>query len=175
MNRRSPPCSTPRRGKDPASSRARRNWLLAANALALAGLAGPVRVRAQAADAGAPLPAIPVLREAVAGRPVTRARVRLELPQLAENGNSVPITVGVDAPMTEQSYVRRITLYSEKNPQPRMASFTLGPYSGRAEVVTRVRLAGTQHVVALAELSDGSLLADVVGVEVTVAACVDGS
>lgn len=99
--------------------------------------------------------------------------VRLVVPELIENGNSVPVSVRVDSPMTERDHVRRIALFSEKNPQPQVAVFHLGPRSGRAEVSTRIRLADSQRLVAIAELTDGRFVQTAVEVIVTLAACIE--
>jgi sulfur-oxidizing protein SoxY len=97
--------------------------------------------------------------------------VTLELPKLAENGAIVPVTVSVDSPMTEQDHVRRIHLFAEKNPLPRMVEFELGPHNGRARVASRIRIADSQHITAIAVMSDGSLWSAAVQVEVTVTGC----
>jgi sulfur-oxidizing protein SoxY len=104
-----------------------------------------------------------------------RGRVKLELPVLADNGNSVPMKVSVESPMSEADHVKLIRLISERNPERQMAVFHLGPYSGAAEVSSRVRLAGSQVVTAIAEMSDGSQWMDSAHVQVTLSACVDES
>lgn len=104
-----------------------------------------------------------------------QGRVRLDIPTLVENGNAVPVTISVDSPMTEDRHVRRLALLTERNPQAQVAVFILGPASGRAQVSTRMRLATSQTVWALAELSDGSWWQQQVEVIVTLAACVEGS
>ena len=104
-----------------------------------------------------------------------KERVHLELPLLIENGNSVPLRVRVDSPMTREDHVRVIHLLSEKNPVRHMASFHLGSRAGRADIQTRVRLAGSQRVVALAQMSDGSFYADGRSIVVTLSACLDES
>ena len=109
------------------------------------------------------------------GKSVMPGRVKLELPALAENGHSVAMTVKVESPMTTGEHVRAVHLISEKNPVRDMATFYLGPQSGRAEVGSRIRLNGTQRMVAIAELSDGSFWSDAVDIEVREAACTDGS
>jgi sulfur-oxidizing protein SoxY len=101
-------------------------------------------------------------------------RVRLDLPALVENGNAAPLTVAVDSPMTPDSFVRRIAVFNEKNPQPNVAVFHLGPRNGRAVVSTRIRLADSQTIVAVAELSDGSFRSASAEVIVTLAACLEG-
>lgn len=100
-------------------------------------------------------------------------RVKLELPVLADNGNSVPMKITVESPMTESSHVKVIRLISERNPERQMAVFHLGPRSGAAEITSRVRLAGSQTVTAIAEMSDGSQWMDSAHVQVTLSACVD--
>ncbi|HEX2540332.1 MAG TPA: SoxY-related AACIE arm protein [Caldimonas sp.] len=106
--------------------------------------------------------------------PPGTGRVRLEIAPLVENGNAVPITVKVESPMTVADHVREIAVFTEKNPQLDVVRFHLGPGNGRAEVATRIRLATSQHVVALARLSDGSVWQHAVSVLVTLAACIEG-
>lgn len=101
--------------------------------------------------------------------------MKLELPVLADNGNSVPMRITVESPMTEADHVKVIRLISERNPERQMAVFHLGPRSGAAEITSRVRLAGSQTVTAIAEMSDGSQWMDTARVQVTLSACVDES
>ncbi|HET7764816.1 MAG TPA: thiosulfate oxidation carrier protein SoxY [Burkholderiales bacterium] len=109
------------------------------------------------------------------GAPVRKGKVKVTLPQLADNGNSVPIRIVVDSPMTATDYVKSIHLYSERNPVSNMANFYLGPRSGKAEIDSRVRLAGSQKVTAVAALSDGSFWYDAASIVVTLSACLDES
>lgn len=113
------------------------------------------------------------IHRVVGTTPVNKGKVRLELPPLVENGNTVALAVTVDSPMTQAEYVKVIHVFSEKNPQPYIATFHLGPRAGRASVATRVRLADTQTVVAICEMSDSSFWSDSVNVVVTLAACVE--
>jgi sulfur-oxidizing protein SoxY len=113
------------------------------------------------------------IRKVVGSARVTAGRVRLELPPLSENGNSVPLAVSVESPMTAADHVKAIHVFTEKNPQPDVASFRLGPRAGRASVATRIRLADTQTVTAIAELSDGSFWSASAAVVVTLAACLE--
>lgn len=99
--------------------------------------------------------------------------IRLDMPELVENGNSVPLNVEVDSPMTEREHVRRIAVFSEKNPQPQVVVFRLSPRNGRARVATRMRMADTQRLTAVAEMSDGSFRQHTVEVLVTLAACLE--
>jgi sulfur-oxidizing protein SoxY len=114
-----------------------------------------------------------LIEQATKGAPAKRGRVKLELPLLADNGNSVPMKVTVESAMSEQDHVKTIRLLSERNPEPQMAVFHLGPRAGVAEVSSRVRLAGSQRVTALAEMSDGSFWMDTAEVVVTLSACMD--
>jgi sulfur-oxidizing protein SoxY len=140
----------------------------------LAGLAAVPLLPARAARAQ-PDPFAPLVLQVTGGAPVRLGRVTVDTPRLADNGHSVPLTVSVESPMTAADHVRSITLLSEKNPRPIMATFHLGPQAGRAEVATRVRLATTQRVLAIAQLSDGSYWAGSAEVEVTESACLDAS
>ncbi len=157
---------------------ARRRFLAALLAL----LALPRRVLAQ--PSVNPAPGIDArmlntpqgtLQAILKGAEMRRGRVRLELAQVADDGHSVPLIVRVDSPMSEADHVRRIDLVSEKNPVPLMATFFLGPHTGRAEIESRVRLNGTQRVTALAQFSDGSFWFDAADIVVNEAACIDGS
>ena len=107
------------------------------------------------------------------GRPTEAGRVLLDLPALVENGNSVPVRVEVASTMNERDHVQRIALFSEKNPLPQVAVFYLGPRAGRAAVTTRMRLADSQKVVAVAHMSDGSFRRVHADVIVTLAACIE--
>ena len=113
------------------------------------------------------------VRKVVGSARVTPGKIKLDLPPLIENGNAVPLTVTVDSPMTEAQHVRAVHVFTEKNPQPYVVSFYLGPRAGRAKVATRVRLADSQNVVAICELSDGSFWSDSAGIVVTLAACLE--
>jgi len=114
------------------------------------------------------------IRALVGDAKVTPGKVKLELPPIVENGNTVSLTVSVDSPMSEGEYVAGIHLFNEKNPQPYIAAFHLGLRAGRAAVSTRTRLADSQRVVAIARLSDGNFWADSADVIVTLAACAEG-
>jgi sulfur-oxidizing protein SoxY len=120
-------------------------------------------------------PFAPLVRQVTGGAPVRPGRVTVDTPRLADNGHSVPLRVSVESPMTATDYVRSITLLSERNPRPIMATFYLCPKAGRAEVVTRVRLNSTQRLLAVAQLSDGSYWSGNAEVEVTESACLDAS
>ena len=108
------------------------------------------------------------------GAPVMPGRVRLELPTLADTGHSVPMSVSVESPMSETEYVRTIVVLADRNPVRDVCWFYLGPRAARAEVTSRIRLNGSQHVVALAQLSDGTFWSAARHVEVREAACTEG-
>jgi sulfur-oxidizing protein SoxY len=144
----------------------RRAFLLGAGA----GLAAIVAVTPARATPAAMQDAI---RRVVGTAQVRPGRVKLDLPPLVENGSTVPITIGVESPMTAADHVKGLHLFTEKNPQPDVVSFRFGPRAGRASVSTRIRLADTQTVVAIAELSDGSFWSARADVVVTLAACLE--
>lgn len=100
-------------------------------------------------------------------------RVRLDLPEIVENGNSVPVTIRVDSPMTDAEHVRRLALFTERNPQPDVIEIWLGPRAGRAQVSLRMRMAESQTITAVAELSNGSHWMARVEVVVALAACLE--
>lgn len=108
-----------------------------------------------------------------AGKPVTEGRVVFDIAPLVENGNAVPVSVKVDSPMTVADHVQEIVLFNERNPFRDVARFALGPASGVAQVQTRIRLATSQQLVALARMSDGSQWSHHVDVLVTLAACIE--
>lgn len=107
------------------------------------------------------------------GARVASGRVKLEVAPLIENGNSVLLAVSVDSPMTAAEHVRAIHVFAPDNPLPNMVSAYLGPRSGRARIMTRVRVAESQTLLAIAQLSDGSFWSDSVPVVVTLAACTE--
>jgi sulfur-oxidizing protein SoxY len=101
-------------------------------------------------------------------------KLTFEIAKLIDNGNAVPITVRVESPMTEQDQVTDIAVFNEKNPLPEVVKFTLGPRAGKAEVSTRIRLATSQKLTAIARTNDGSYWQQTVDVIVTLAACIEG-
>lgn len=113
------------------------------------------------------------IRKVVGAAQVKPGRMKLDMPPLSENGNTVPLAVTVDSPMTAADHVKAIHVFTEKNPQPDVVSFHLGPRAGRASVSTRIRLADTQTVLAISEMSDGSFWSASAAVVVTLAACLE--
>jgi sulfur-oxidizing protein SoxY len=126
------------------------------------------------ARASQPMNMEAAIREFVGPGSVLDGKVKLEIPPLVDNGNSVTLTVSVESPMSPADYVKRIAVFNEKNPQPQVAVFHLGPRSGKAQVQTRIRLATSQKLVAIAQLSDGSFWSASAESIVTLAACLEG-
>lgn len=113
------------------------------------------------------------VRAYVGNARVQEGRVAIELAELVENGNTVPLGLSVQSPMTPADHVRSLAVFTERNPQPEVAVFHFSPRSGRARVDTRIRLATSQRVVAIATMNDGSCWRRQVDVIVTLAACVE--
>ncbi|MEA3194551.1 MAG: sulfur-oxidizing protein SoxY [Betaproteobacteria bacterium] len=113
------------------------------------------------------------VRKTVGGAQVRNGKVKLDLPPLIDNGNTVPLSVSVDSPMTAADHVTAIHVFTERNPQPYVMSAHLGPRAGRARISTRIRIADTGRVIAIAQLSDGSYWSDTVSVVVTLSACLE--
>ena len=104
---------------------------------------------------------------------VRPGRVTLDIPPLVENGNTVPLTVSVESPMTEADFIKAIHVFNEKNPQPHVFDARLSPRNGKAVVGTRIKLADAQKVVAIAETSTGEFFSASADVIVTIAACIE--
>jgi sulfur-oxidizing protein SoxY len=137
----------------------------------LAGLGALVLARPAAATPEEMAAAI----NAFTGGAVPRqGRVTLEVARLVDNGNTVPITVRVQSPMTAADYVAAIAVFNERNPETGVAVFTLGARAGKAEVSTRIRMATSQKLVAVARMSDGSFWSHSADVVVALAACIEG-
>jgi sulfur-oxidizing protein SoxY len=159
------------RNEMPGKDRSTRRYFLKATGSA-AVAAAVLRVRLRPAEA-TPAMLNSAIRNVVGEAPLRTGRVKLDIPPLVENGNTVPMTVSVTSPMSEDDYVRSIHVFNEKNPQPYIGNFYLGPAAGRAQVSTRIRLADSQKVVAIAQMSDGSFWSASVDVVVTLAACTE--
>ena len=145
----------------------RRQFILAAASSLVLPQALPRTAEASPATAAAAMKAI--LGEA---QP-RQGKVTLEMPPIAENGNSVPLTVSVDSPMSATEHVRSIHVFAQENPLPNVAHFFLGPRAGKAQVSTRMRLFTSQTIVAVAALSDGSFWSGRAEVIITLAACIE--
>jgi sulfur-oxidizing protein SoxY len=143
----------------------RRQILLAAGAVGSMTVARPAAAtEATMAEA---------IRELIGEATLEHGKVKLELPSIVENGNAVPLAVSVDSPMMPADYVESIHVFNQKNPQPYVAAFHLGPRVGKARVASRIRLADSQRVVAIARFNDGSFWSDSADVIVTLAACTE--
>ena len=145
----------------------RRRQVLAAGA----GLAAAVLVRPVAATPDELAAAIAAF---AGGAPVRPGKVTLAVAALVDNGNTVPVTVSVESPMTPADHVAAIALFNERNPERDVARFRLTPRAGRASVSTRIRLATSQQLVAVAQLSDGTYWSQSAEVVVVLAACIEG-
>jgi sulfur-oxidizing protein SoxY len=113
------------------------------------------------------------VRKVTGDAQVRPGRVKLDVPPLIDNGNTVPLSVEVESPMTGADHVKAIHVFTEKNPQPYVITARLGPRAGRARISTRARIADTGTVLAIAEMSDGSFWSDSVHVVVTLSACLE--
>jgi len=152
---------------EPTPSSGRRLLLQAGAAAAAQLLVRPASAQDAAALAAA-------VAQFAGGQPIQKGRVKLEIASLVDNGNVVPMRVTVDSSMTASDRVTEIAVFNEKNPQRDVARFALGPRCGRADVATRIRLATSQKLVALARMGDGSIWSDTVDVIVVLAACIEG-
>ena len=138
---------------------------VSAGALASAALGATVSPAAAANDSA------DLIKKFTGGKAATEGKVKLDLPEIAENGNTVPLTVSVDSPMTEQSYISDVLIVADGNPNGGMVTFHFSPASGVAEANTRIRLAATQDVIAVAKMNDGSFFMASKQVKVTIGGC----
>jgi len=115
--------------------------------------------------------ALDLINKFTGGKQPTQGKVKLDLPEIAENGNAVPMTVSVESPMTADNYVTDVLVVADGNPRGGVATFHFTPDSGVAEANLRIRLAETQNVIAVAKMSDGSLFTDQKQVKVTIGGC----
>ncbi|MDJ0608675.1 MAG: thiosulfate oxidation carrier protein SoxY [Kiloniellales bacterium] len=111
------------------------------------------------------------IKSLVGDAALKEGRITLELPQIAENGNTVPLTVEIDSPMSDQDYCKAVHIFAEGNPLPNVATFRFTPACGQATASTRIRLAKTQNVVAVAEMSNGDVYMSKAEVKVTIGGC----
>ena len=153
----------------PIPQPSRRIFLRCTAALA----AGAVALRPGAKARATPEAMRQAIREVLGEAEARPGKVTLDIPALIENGNAVPLTVSVESPMSEADYVKAIHIFNEKNPQPHVISIVLGARAGRAKVASRIKLADSQQVIAIAEMSDGSFWSGSADVIVTLAACVE--
>jgi sulfur-oxidizing protein SoxY len=113
------------------------------------------------------------IKEVVGDARLNEGRVTIDLPPLVENGNTVPLTITVESPMTDADHIKAIHVFNEKNPQPHLFNAWLGPRAGKASVSTRIKLGDTQKIVAIAETSGGEFWTASADVIVTIAACIE--
>lgn len=111
------------------------------------------------------------LKAFTGGATPTAGRIVLDAPEIAENGNTVPISVSVESPMTADDYVESVMFLADGNPNPAVITFNFTPMSGSAAATTRIRLSKTQNVVAIAKMSNGAVFADTKLVKVTIGGC----
>src|SRR5215467_13161619 len=105
------------------------------------------------------------------GKTAEQGKISIELPEIAENGNTVPLSVTVDAPMSADNYVSEILIVADGNPNPGVATFQLSPLAGKAEASTRIRLATTQNIIAVAKTSKGEFFTNQKLVQVAAGGC----
>jgi sulfur-oxidizing protein SoxY len=111
------------------------------------------------------------IKKFTGGKTPVQGKIKLDLPEIAENGNTVPMTVSVESPMTEQSHVTDVMVFANENPRSGVVTFHFSPASGVAEANTRIRLAATQDVTAVAKMNDGSFFMASKQVKVTIGGC----
>ncbi len=144
----------------------RRKMLGSTLGVAVAGLLGGTSIAH-----AAPEDVAARIKELAGEAEVKSGAITLNSPEIAENGNSVPISVSVESPMTDDDYVESVVILAEGNPLPSVATFNFSPASGEAVASTRMRLAKTQNVVAIAKMSNGAVFSDTREVKVTIGGC----
>ena len=147
----------------------RRDFVLGASAAALVSALLPAMSGSAAAEAKPTWQ--DAMKKAIGDAKPAEGKVSLELPEIAENGNTVPFTVSVESPMTDADHVKAVHVFASKNPRPDVASFFFSPKSGKATATTRMRLGTTQDVIAVAEMSDGKFYIGQRTVKVTIGGC----
>lgn len=143
----------------------RRDFLKTGSMAALAAVLAPHMALAEEAEVKA------ALEKLYSGKTMAAGKIKLDLPQIAENGLVVPIGVDVESPMTEQDYVKAVHVFADGNPLPGVVSYRFTPDCGKASASTRMRLAKTQNIIAVAEMSNGSLFTAKQEVKVTIGGC----
>ena len=150
----------------------RRRFLI--DTAALAGATGVGLSLATGPASATPASMRAAIRNVVGESSIKKGRLKIDLPPLIENGNAVALTVTAESPMTADNHVKAIHVFTEKNPQPNVISVQFGPRAGRAMFSSRIRLADSQKVIAIAQMNDGSFWSDEIEVIVTLAACLEG-
>lgn len=144
----------------------RRGTLALGGAFALVATTARAQTPAAARNDSADL-----IRAFTGGKTPTAGRVRIDAPEIAENGNTVPLTVSVESPMTAENHCQEVLVVADGNPRGGVCTFRFTVQSGVAEANTRVRLAETQNLIAIARMSDGSFFMDTRNVKVTIGGC----
>ena len=144
----------------------RREFVIGASAVAIIAANLPLMGKAYAA---APWEA--ELKKLIGDAKPVEGKVTVKLPEIAENGNTVPFTVTVDSPMSDNDYVKTVHVFATGNPSPLVASYSFTPMSGKAQVSSRMRLAKTQDVVVVAQMSNGKFMSGKKTVKVTIGGC----
>lgn len=148
-----------------SSGLTRRSTITAGAIAAFAGLLGPRLAFADEKTVAAEI------KKLYGDKPMAEGRIKLDVPEIAENGLVVPVNIEVESPMTEADHVKAVHLYADGNPQPGIVTYTFTPASGKAAAATRMRLAQTQNIVCVAEMSNGSLHMAKANVKVTIGGC----
>jgi sulfur-oxidizing protein SoxY len=148
-----------------AKTPTRRDMLGVAGAGALLAVLGPRLASADPADVAE------AIKKISGDRRIVEGKIKLDVPQIAENGNTVPLTVAVESPMSSDDYVKSVHIWADDNPLPDIVSFRFTPASGRAQASTRMRLARTQNIHAVAETSKGELFSAKTEIKVTIGGC----
>jgi sulfur-oxidizing protein SoxY len=143
----------------------KRQFLRTAGIAAVAAVIAPRLAFATAADVAAEI------KKLYGDKKLESGRIKLDVPQIAENGLVVPINVEVESPMTANDYVKSVHVFAEKNPLPGVVSYKFTPEAGKAAASTRMRLAETQDIVVVAEMSSGQLFSTRSEVKVTIGGC----
>ena len=128
-------------------------------------------VMPMAANAEPSNDAAELIKKFTGGKDATKGKITLDLPEIAENGNTVPLALAVESPMTSDNYVKEVLFVADGNPNAGVATLMFTPMSGKAEASIRIRLAQTQNVIAVAKMSDGSLFTERKTVKVTIGGC----
>jgi sulfur-oxidizing protein SoxY len=136
-----------------------------------AGTAALAMVGEMRPAAATPQEAVDTIAKFTGGKTAEKGKITIDLPEIAENGNTVPLTITVESPMTADDHVSDIIVVAEGNPRPGLATFHLSPLSGRAEAATRIRLAATQNIVVVAKTSKGQFFTEQKPVKVTIGGC----
>jgi sulfur-oxidizing protein SoxY len=143
----------------------RRKAMVGATAAALAALLAPRMSMANEASVAEEI------KKLYGDKKMLDGKIKLDLPQIAENGLVVPVTIEIDSPMTEADHVKTVHVFADGNPLPGIVTYTFSPACGKAAAATRMRLAQTQNVVCIAEMSNGTLHMAKAEVKVTIGGC----